>query len=112
MATCSAARLEEPAPDLIRGEGGARLMFSRLVFGTVRPLADSDHLVGAPSTGLGSAYRLHRKQQGSGGYSTALLHFGAMPLSVSSLIAFSFFDRCGNPIPRSTLGALVNWILS
>jgi hypothetical protein len=29
-----------------------------------------------------------------------------MPLSVSSLIAFSFFDRCVNPMPRSTFGAL------
>ena len=37
---------------------------------------------------------------------------GAMPLSVSSLIAFSFFDRCASPIPRSTFGALVNWMLS
>lgn len=35
-----------------------------------------------------------------------------MPLFVSSLIAFSFFDRCASPMPRSTFGAFVNWILS
>jgi hypothetical protein len=33
---------------------------------------------------------------------------GAMPLSVSSLIAVWFFDRCAKPIPRNTFGALVN----
>src|SRR6266540_3557019 len=38
----------------------------------------------------------------------ALLHFGAMPLSASSLIAVSFFDRCASLMPRSTFGALVN----
>jgi hypothetical protein len=42
----------------------------------------------------------------------ALRQFGTMPLSVSSLIAFSFFDRCASPMPRSTFGALVNWMLS
>jgi hypothetical protein len=39
-------------------------------------------------------------------------YFGAMPFPVSSLNAFSFFDRCANPIPRRTFGALVNWMLS
>lgn len=43
---------------------------------------------------------------------SGLLQFGAMPLSVSSLIAFSFFDRCASPMPRNTFGALVNWMLS
>jgi hypothetical protein len=38
----------------------------------------------------------------------AFLHFGAMPLSASSLIAASFFDRCASPMPRNTFGALVN----
>src|SRR5262245_11821506 len=37
---------------------------------------------------------------------------GAIPLSASSLIAFSFFDRSDMPMPRSTFGALVNWMLS
>jgi hypothetical protein len=37
---------------------------------------------------------------------------GAMPLSLSSLIALLFFDRWASPIPRSTFGALVNWMLS
>ena len=36
----------------------------------------------------------------------AIPQSGAMPLSVSSLIAFSFFDRCASPMPRSTFGAL------
>ena len=40
------------------------------------------------------------------------LQLGAMPLSVSSLIALLFFDRCASPMPRSTFGALVNWMLS
>ena len=33
---------------------------------------------------------------------------GAIPFSVSSLIAASFFDRCESPMPRNTCGALVN----
>jgi hypothetical protein len=33
---------------------------------------------------------------------------GPMPLSLSSLIACSFFDKCDSPMPRSTFGALVN----
>src|SRR4029077_5954362 len=37
---------------------------------------------------------------------------GAIPFSLSSLIALSFLARCASPIPRSTCGALVNWILS
>ena len=37
---------------------------------------------------------------------------GAIPLSLSSLTAFAFFDRCASPIPRSTFGALVNWMFS
>jgi hypothetical protein len=32
----------------------------------------------------------------------------AMPFSVSSFFAFSFFAKCVSPMPRSTLGALVN----
>ena len=36
----------------------------------------------------------------------------AMPFSANSLFAFSFLERCVRPMPRSTLGALVNWILS
>src|SRR5512147_1620258 len=43
---------------------------------------------------------------------STFLQFGPMPLFVSSLIAFSFFDRCASPMPRSTFGAFVNWILS
>ena len=43
-----------------------------------------------------------------GGPLSAFLQFGAMPLSISSLIALSFFDRCANPMPRNTFGALVN----
>lgn len=38
----------------------------------------------------------------------ALPYLGAMPLSVSSLIAVSFFDSCASPMPRNTCGALVN----
>lgn len=38
----------------------------------------------------------------------AMCQCGAMPLAVSSLIAFAFFDRCASPIPRSTFAALVN----
>jgi hypothetical protein len=34
-----------------------------------------------------------------------------MPLSVSSLIACAFFDKCSSPL-RNTFGALLNWILS
>jgi hypothetical protein len=41
-----------------------------------------------------------------------LFYFGAMPFVVSSLIACSFFDRWVNPMPCSTLGALVNWMFS
>ena len=36
----------------------------------------------------------------------------AMPFSASSFFALSFLPRCIRPMPRSTLGALVNWILS
>src|SRR5207249_2924826 len=36
----------------------------------------------------------------------------AMPLSISSFIAFPFLERCANPMPRRTFGALVNWMLS
>jgi hypothetical protein len=36
----------------------------------------------------------------------------AIPFSASSFIALSFLVKCVNPMPRSTLGALVNWILS
>ena len=39
-------------------------------------------------------------------------HFGAMPLPVSSSIAFLFLGRCDSPMPRSTFGALVNWMFS
>src|SRR6266404_6121391 len=42
----------------------------------------------------------------------AARHSGAMPFSVSSLIAFWFFARWVRPMPRSTLAALVNWMLS
>ena len=41
-----------------------------------------------------------------GDYSTA------MPFSASSLRAFSFLVSRESPMPRSTLGALVNWMLS
>ncbi len=37
---------------------------------------------------------------------------GAMPLAASSCIARSVLVRCANPIPRSTFGALENWISS
>jgi hypothetical protein len=40
------------------------------------------------------------------------LQFSAMPLPLSSFIAFSFLGRCDNPMPRRTFGALVNWMLS
>jgi hypothetical protein len=36
----------------------------------------------------------------------------AMPFSANSFLAFSFLVKCIRPMPRSTLGALVNWILS
>src|SRR5271166_2194832 len=36
----------------------------------------------------------------------------AMPFSASSFLARSFLARWVRPIPRSTLGALVNWTLS
>ena len=36
----------------------------------------------------------------------------AMPFSANSFFAFSFLAKCIRPMPRSTLGALVNWILS
>jgi hypothetical protein len=39
---------------------------------------------------------------------TVMRQCGAMPLAVSSLIAFAFFDKCVSPIPRSTFAALVN----
>jgi hypothetical protein len=42
----------------------------------------------------------------------ACLQLGAMPLSVSSLIAFAFFDKGASPMPRNTFGALLNWMLS
>ena len=35
-----------------------------------------------------------------------------MPFWASSFFAFSFLERCVRPIPRSTLGALLNWMLS
>jgi hypothetical protein len=35
----------------------------------------------------------------------------AMPLPLSSFIAFSFLGRRDNPMPRKTFGALVNWTL-
>src|SRR2546423_11596675 len=37
-------------------------------------------------------------------------HSGAMPFSVSSFFALAFFSRL-SPMPRMTLGALVNWML-
>ena len=43
---------------------------------------------------------------------TVGLQFSAMPLPLSSFIAFSFLGRCDNPMPRKTFGALVNWTLS
>jgi hypothetical protein len=36
----------------------------------------------------------------------------AIPLSTNSFFARSFLVRCVRPMPRSTLGALVNWTLS
>lgn len=42
------------------------------------------------------------------GVATARRQCGAIPLAVSSLIAFSLFDKCASPIPRSTFAALVN----
>ena len=36
----------------------------------------------------------------------------AMPFLASSFFALSFLARCASPMPRSTLGALVNWMLS
>ena len=36
----------------------------------------------------------------------------AMPFSANSFFALSFLARCVRPMPRSTLGALVNWMLS
>jgi hypothetical protein len=32
----------------------------------------------------------------------------AMPFSASSFLVFSFLAKCVSPMPRSTLGALVN----
>ena len=37
---------------------------------------------------------------------------GAMPFSASSFSAFLFLASCVSPMPRSTFGALVNWMLS
>jgi hypothetical protein len=37
---------------------------------------------------------------------TVGLQFSAMPLPLSSFIAFSFLGRCDNPMPRKTFGAL------
>jgi hypothetical protein len=36
------------------------------------------------------------------------VYSSAMPFSASSFFAFSFLPRCIRPMPRSTLGALVN----
>lgn len=49
-----------------------------------------------------------RTRAAKAGRCGAFLQFGAMPLSASSLIAASFFDRCASPMPRNTFGALVN----
>jgi hypothetical protein len=35
---------------------------------------------------------------------------GAIPFSANSSLALWFFSRCMRPMPRRTLGALVNWI--
>ena len=43
---------------------------------------------------------------------TGGLQLGAMPLPISSSIAFLFLGRCDSPMPRSTFGALVNWTFS
>ena len=40
------------------------------------------------------------------------IQLGAIPLSASSLIAFSLFERCDKPIPCRTCAALVNWMFS
>jgi hypothetical protein len=40
------------------------------------------------------------------------VYSGAMPFSANSFFAFSFLAKCDRPMPRSTLGALVNWTLS
>jgi hypothetical protein len=45
-------------------------------------------------------------------FSRVQFQSGAIPFSASSLRACSFFDRCASPMARSTLGTLVNWILS
>ncbi len=39
---------------------------------------------------------------------SARLQLGAMPLSASSLRALAFLERSDSPMPRNTLGALVN----
>jgi hypothetical protein len=36
------------------------------------------------------------------------VYSGAMPFSANSFFAFSFLAKCIRPMPRSTLGALVN----
>jgi hypothetical protein len=36
----------------------------------------------------------------------------AMPFSANSFFALSFLVSCVSPMPRSTFGALVNWMLS
>jgi len=38
--------------------------------------------------------------------------FGVMPFRANSFFAFSFLAKCASPIPRSTLGALLNWMFS
>jgi hypothetical protein len=40
--------------------------------------------------------------------SNARSYSGAMPFSANSFFAFSFLAKCVSPMPRSTLGALVN----
>jgi hypothetical protein len=43
---------------------------------------------------------------------SGLTYSSAIPFSANSFFAFSFLAKCIRPMPRSTLGAFVNWILS
>ena len=72
---------------------------------------DEFHFVVTHRRGLkiGDSARYNEKDVARSIYQT---YSSAMPLSANSFFAFSFLTRCIRPMPRSTLGALVNWILS
>src|SRR5262249_39592519 len=84
--------------------------------------AQTHRALGGPARwrARGRRRRPRRARRGNGGTHGVIdlrgrrvaVSSGAMPLSLSSFIASLFFDRWVSPIPRSTFGALVNWMLS